>query len=504
MEVSIAEHSCRQDTTPGGLGVHRKATDKTSSSIRVTSLGLNLQGRLGSEFATLRKWHLTALCRQIKCGCGSHSGIGHPQKMKAGPNTMPHPDLIAHRRQTCRDIIRLAPGIWTAVGYAAANVHLIDGSRTVTIIDTTESTEAAANVLADFRKLTDKPVGRIIYSHSHRDHISGASVFSDGSVPIIAGHLFSSDLVGVNESRISANKALDRRAQAQFGIGLTDEERISLGCGPGDRPMKALGAGHIEPTERIAEDKVVDLDGVAAKLILSPGETPDHMVVWLPEQGILFCGDNWYHAFPNLYAIRGTPYRDFATWAQSLGQLASLQPEVLAPGRTRPVFGAAAVQEVLTTTRAAILHVMRATADGMDEGLSVDDIAASIALPEALASKPWLKELYGKLSWSARTFAAGTLGWYDGNPTHLGTISSIDRAKHMAHLAGGATALMEAAVVAEDLQWRLELCDHLMALGKPVQELKAETLVQLAESEINATARNTYLWEANRLRKAVQ
>ena len=50
-------------------------------------------------------------------------------------------------------------------------------------------------------------------------------------------------------------------------------------------------------------------------------------------------------------------------------------------------------------------------------------------------------------------------------------------------------------------QWRLELCDHLIALGEPAQsELKAATLAELAETEINATARNTYLWEAKRLR----
>ena len=37
--------------------------------------------------------------------------------------------------------------------------------------------------------------------------------------------------------------------------------------------------------------------------------TADHLVVWFPEAGVLLPGDNWYHAFPNLYAIRGTPYR---------------------------------------------------------------------------------------------------------------------------------------------------------------------------------------------------
>jgi len=417
---------------------------------------------------------------------------------------MPHPDLIAHAEQTRRDVIELAPGIWTAVGFAASNVHLIEGRRSVTIIDTSESTAAARDIRAEFAKLTDKPVGRIVYTHGHRDHVSGASEFSDGSVPILASHAFDSDLVdvgsAVGEPAILPRKALGRRTLAQFGFGLDPRERVSLGCGPGERPLDGLGAGFLPPSERVTGERDVDLDGVAARLLFAPGETADHMVVWLPDTRVLFSGDNWYHAFPNLYAIRGTPYRDFAAWAASLGKLAALDAEVLAPGHTRPVVGAAGVREVLETTRGAILHVMRSTAGGMDAGLSLDDIAASAGLPAELADKPWLKSLYGRPDWSARAFATGTLGWYDGNPTHLGTLTSLARARHVAELAGGVTALVERARTTDDLQWRLELCDHLIALGEPAEALKADAMERLADGEINATARNTYLWEAKRLR----
>lgn len=415
---------------------------------------------------------------------------------------MPNVALIEQNDQFAKSVILLDAGIWSAVGYAASNVYMIEGSDSVTIIDTTESTKAAENILAAFRTKTDKPVGRIIYTHSHRDHISGASVFSEGrDIPILASVGFKSDLVDVDERVVAPNHALNRRTQAQFGIGLSPQERMSLGCGPGNRPMEGLGAGYIEPTQRIVSDSDIDLDGIAARLIMAPGETKDHMVVWLPSRKVLFSGDNWYHAFPNLYAIRGTPYRDFAAWAASLELLAGFGAEVLAPGHTMPVHGADNVREVLTTTRAAIQHVITATVAGMDRGQSMDDIAASITLPADLADKPWLREFYGKIGWSARAFATGTLGWYDGNPTHLGTLSSKTRAEHIARLAGGTANLLKAAEMTDDLQWRLELCDHLIALGEPAQETKANAMTELAETEINATARNTYIWEARRLRE---
>ncbi|MEO0980124.1 MAG: alkyl/aryl-sulfatase, partial [Pseudomonadota bacterium] len=371
----------------------------------------------------------------------------------------------------------------------------------MTVIDTSESTGAARNVFAEIRKLTDKPVGRIIYTHSHRDHISGASVFAEGwDIPVIANAKFTSDLVGQDTHDIAPHQALNRRTAAQFGIGLSPQERVSLGCGPGDRPMEGLGAGFLPPTLFVGDDRDIDLDGVKARLVMAPGETEDHMAVWVEDAGVLIPGDNWYHAFPNLYAIRGTPYRDFAAWADSLELLEGLGAAVLAPGHTMPVFGKDRVSEVLRTTREAILHVMRHTADGMNKGLSVDDIVATLRLPQDIAGKPWLGEFYGRAGWSARAFATGTLGWYDGNPTHLGTLSSAQRAAHMSALSGGPEALMAAARATGDMQWRLELCDHLIALGEPAEILKAETLETLAEDEINATARNTYLWHARRLR----
>ena len=51
----------------------------------------------------------------------------------------------------------------------------------------------------------------------------------------------------------------------------------------------------------------------------------------------------------------------------------------------------------------------------------------------------------------------------------------------------------------DDPQWKLEVCDHLIALDQPAEAQKADLLQQLAETEVNATARNTYLWEAKQL-----
>jgi len=92
----------------------------------------------------------------------------------------PEEKLRAHNSEFEKTVFKLTDTAYLAVGYAASNVGMIIGEDGLIIIDTTESTKAAENILAEFRKITDLPVKTIIYTHSHRDHISGATVFAAG------------------------------------------------------------------------------------------------------------------------------------------------------------------------------------------------------------------------------------------------------------------------------------------------------------------------------------
>ena len=54
---------------------------------------------------------------------------------------------------------------------------LLEGEDGVIIIDTMESPATAREVLAQFRRLTSKPVVAIILTHFHFDHVNGLEVF---------------------------------------------------------------------------------------------------------------------------------------------------------------------------------------------------------------------------------------------------------------------------------------------------------------------------------------
>lgn len=425
----------------------------------------------------------------------------------------PHVELVAQNKQFEKQVIELAPDVYGAIGFAASNVFMLVGDDGLIIIDTTETTKAAENILVEFRKITDKPVKTIIYTHSHRDHISGATVFAEGGEPeIIASDNFESDLVALDEKHPKPGKALMARTKRQFGMGLSfPNERVSVGVGPGDRPMQGMGAGYIEPSLLMEESRTnISRCGFDLELVKAPGETPDHLVIWFEKCRMLFCGDNFYSSFPMLYAIRGTSYRDFNAWADSLDLLIEFEAEILAPGHTMPVVGVDVIKERLADYRDAIKSVVAQTAEGMNRQLGPDDLAHSVCLPPELAGKPYLKEFYGKVAWSVRAYFAGTLGWFDGNPTNLARLSSTQRGKNTILLAGGSDALLktiEQAAAANDHQWVLELTDHLIAAddqASTAKRLKITALRAMADLEINAAGRNYYLLSAQEMEQALE
>lgn len=419
-----------------------------------------------------------------------------------------HPELKDHPDYFKKEIVQLGENVYQAFGFAASNVYMVIGVDGIIIIDTSETTTAAKNILAEFRKITSLPVKAIILTHSHRDHVSGASVFAEGENPeILASDKSSEDPLIVATEHPRATRAMQMRTKRQFGIGLSyPEEIIGIGVGPGDRPLKGMGEGILKPSRKIAEDgETVELCGVSLQLIMAPGETPDHMVVWYPEKKILFSGDNFYRSFPNLYAIRGTEYRDFDTWANTMDLLLSFKPEVLAPGHTKAIFGFQNITAVLGDYRDAIRHVVNETRNGMDAGLTIDDLAHSVKLPENLANKPHLREYYGRVDFAVRAYFVGTMGWFDGNPTSLSSLSPRDEAERFIKLAGGPDKVKNEVNKARskgDYQWALQLIDRLICSTEDTNDLdklKAKILRQHAVSQINCPTRHYYIQCAKEL-----
>jgi alkyl sulfatase BDS1-like metallo-beta-lactamase superfamily hydrolase len=142
----------------------------------------------------------------------------------------------------------------------------------------------------------------------------------------------------------------------------------------------------------------------------------------------------------------------------------------------------------------------------MNAGLTPDELAEVVQLPEHLVSAAYLQPFYGKASWSARSMFSGHLGWFDGDAANLEPMTRREQAALIARIAGGKEALLiETRKLIEEKAWQavLQLSGHLIRLDpelKEARQLRIQALTALAGSEPNPPARHYYLTEAIELR----
>jgi alkyl sulfatase BDS1-like metallo-beta-lactamase superfamily hydrolase len=342
-----------------------------------------------------------------------------------------------------------------------ANVYLVTTPAGNVVIDTGTAAEAP-----DARKLlaaeSHGPVKYIILTHGHADHIGGINLWKEAGTQIIAQRNYVEFVNYV--TRLEGFFA--PRNAAVFG-------RVQKEAGP----WAGNYGAKIDPTIFFDETYKFTLGGVEFDLFSTPGETPDHLTVWLPASKIAFIGDNYKGiglpepmSFPNLFAIRGTKPRWALDWIASIDKVLALKPEVVLSGHGDPIVGNAEITRLLTRYRNAIQYVHDETVKGMNSGKDVFTLMREIKLPPNSA----LTESFGKVSWSVRGIYDGYAGWFDLNPSTMYELPASSVYPDLVRLAGGPEPLVRLAL-------------EKMEAGKPVEALHLTDVV-LASDPNNQAA----------------
>jgi len=421
-----------------------------------------------------------------------------------------NPDLKAHGAIFERKIHKVGDNVYSAVGWAGCNSVMVVGGDGAIIVDTGDNVQAAREVAAEFRKITDKPVRAVIYTCFHIDHISGVKGFVSaedvkaGRVAIIAHEML---LANVIKQAGTVARILAVRSAYNFGSILEnpDTEDMNLGTSPLGRRDREVS--FIAPTKTFAATLDITIAGVAMHLVHVPSEAADEIAIFLPQSKTLLSSEVIPpQCFPSLIPLRGEAYRDPVDWYQSIDLLRQFKAVAMVPAHGLPVIGSEKVEEVLRNYRDAIQFVHDQTVRQMNNGLVPDELAQVVKLPPHLASyRPWMQELFGTVSQTVRGIYQGYLGWFEGDPVGLAPLAKAESARRQVALMGGRDVVLVTASKAfedGDAQWAAELATLLIRIDREdtaARRLKAAALRRLGYAQINGVWRSWYLSAAREL-----
>ncbi len=437
----------------------------------------------------------------------SLSGLSGPIKAIDPVEPAIHPELRAHTDHFEKKIYKVTERVYSAVGWNVANIVMIVGNDGLILVDAGLSPATSREVLAEFRKISDKPIVAVIYSHFHHDHIDGikglvsAAQVESGKTRIYAHRSLMEHLVG--ESAL-LGPVLGVRTGYTFGFFLTGKDIEHMNGGIGPLPTGGRPGSFIAPTRLVDDVLQVTIAGVKLEIIHVPSEAPDELAVYLPESGVLIDTEVIQGpTFPNVYTLRGTKFRDPTVWVKNIDRLRRLQADYLAPTHGRPVVGADRVEEVLRMTRDGIQYVHDQTVRYMNKGFTPDELVQQVQLPPHLFEyAPYLRQYYGTAKQAVRQIYAGYLGWYEGDPVALDPLPAQEQASRLIDLMGGVDKVAGTALAAyneDDYQWAAQLATYLIRVdvnNKEARQIKAAAFRQLGYASMNINWRNWYLTSA--------
>ncbi len=259
----------------------------------------------------------------------------------------------------------------------AAVVVLEDG---VLVVDTQTAPSVARAVIAEIRKLTDKPVRWVVNTHWHGDHVQGNSAYREAfpgarflahantrtDIEERAKPALKEDVEGITGWLERAKMALET-GEAD-GRKLTEEQKEQV------RGRMERRTAHLEKLREVTEfvlpedtftDSLTLRRGREVRLLHFAGHTRGDVVLFLPAERVLMTGD-LLDDLP--FTGHGSP----RALVETLRALEKLEFDTIIPGHGTVRRGADA-REHLQKVAELFDSIVKQTEAAIREGLSVDD-----------------------------------------------------------------------------------------------------------------------------------
>lgn len=241
---------------------------------------------------------------------------------------------------------KLGEGAYAFTAEGDPNTGVIIGDDGVMVIDTQATPLMAQKVLAEIRKITDKPIKYILMSHYHAVRVLGAAAYEA-------------------ENIIASKRTYDlivERGQQDWESEFGRFPRLF----EGHESIPGLTWPSIVVDGKLS----VDLGNRKVE-IWNPGRghTAGDTIAWLPDQNILYAGD--------LVEYGATPYTGDAhlkDWPATLQVLRDLKPQKLVPGRGDALMTPETCEEAMAGTQAFLTDLYETAQEGVSKDMDLKAI----------------------------------------------------------------------------------------------------------------------------------
>jgi cyclase len=268
------------------------------------------------------------------------------------------------------------------------NSVVVVNENDVLVFDTDTRPSTARLILAEIRKITDKPVRYVVNSHWHPDHWSGNEVYANAfpELEIIATEQtreFMQNVADAWPARFTAE--LNKRKTAFAEESSAGKQGDTATLTPEQRArdeddlrtyasfvQEAIGLHRIYPTITYADTLTLRHGGREFHFISVTGDAEGTTVLYLPQEKVLITGDAVSFPIP---FFAPPPSRQ----VKSLDMLAQLDVDVIIPGHG-PAFHDKAF---LDLERKLIEAVIKGVHGALQKGmLSLDEVQAAVTAEE--------------------------------------------------------------------------------------------------------------------------
>ena len=228
-----------------------------------------------------------------------------------------------------------------------SNAGFVITDEGVVVFDALGTPSLGAALLQAIRRITDRPIVRVIISHYHSDHFYGVQAFQEAGAEIWA-HERVRDYLATDAPRLR----LAERRQSLFPW-VSDESRV------------------IAPDRYVADGTTFRLGGLTFRLILAgPAHTAEDMMMLVEEEGVLFAGDL---IFAGRLPFVGDA--DSRAWLAALDDLARRAPRYVIVGHGPMSADAVADIEL---TRGYLRFLRREMGKAVEEMAGFDEAYAAV------------------------------------------------------------------------------------------------------------------------------